>query len=139
MKGCRIPAPAPWASTKHALDSRGAINIPETRVASSTAISTDCESAVAMGGQYAPGQPARGLPLERVARRIASEREPALAAYSFHGSLFLSRCGAVLTVNEGGDRSFFKSRQATGIDTVAPSRARGDSSATAVDTRSFRR
>src|ERR1700676_4189142 len=46
MKGCCIPAPAPWATTKHAADSRGAINIPETRVASSTTISTDCASAV---------------------------------------------------------------------------------------------
>ena len=52
MRG--LPAPAPWATTKHASDSRGATNIPETRVASSTTISTDCASAVSTAAVCSP-------------------------------------------------------------------------------------
>ena len=59
--------------------------------------------------------------------------------YSFHAALFLISAGAVRTVNFFGSRPFFTCAQVSGMETVAPSRARGDSGATAVDMRSLRR
>lgn len=40
MKGCSMPAPAPCATTKQALDSGAALNSPETRVVALTSIVT---------------------------------------------------------------------------------------------------
>ncbi len=46
MKGCSMPAPAPCATTKQALDSGAEFKSPETRVVALTSIVTGLASAL---------------------------------------------------------------------------------------------
>src|SRR5258705_13271242 len=42
MNGCSMPAPAPWASTRHVFAEAGRCISPDTRICSLTEIVTDC-------------------------------------------------------------------------------------------------
>ena len=46
MKGCDLPAPAPCATTKQALELGAEVKSPETRVVALTSIATVLESAL---------------------------------------------------------------------------------------------
>src|SRR5258708_26225025 len=74
----------------------------------------------------------------RVICLMASARDRPPAAYSFHGLILASSVGAVRTVKTLGSSPFFTSRHTRGMETGAPSRALGDSTATAVAMRSLR-
>src|SRR5258708_22188046 len=76
--------------------------------------------------------------VHRVICLMASARERPPAAYSFHGLILASSVGAVRTVKTLGSSPFFTSRHTRGMETGAPSRALGDSTATAVAMRSLR-
>jgi hypothetical protein len=52
MKGCSIPAPAPWASTTQILEPWGWRSSPETRVVSLTTRVTCFEAGGAITYQY---------------------------------------------------------------------------------------
>ena len=75
-------------------------------------------------GARAPDPPGNGL---------------AAAASSAHGSARRSRAGAVAIVKAVGSSASVTSRHASGIDTAAPCRARGDQGAIAVEPLSFLR
>ena len=70
---------------------------------------------------------------------IAGLIDTAASSYPSHAFVFANSAGTVRTVYFFGSRSPRTCGQVSGIETVAPSRARGDSTATAVESRSLRR
>ena len=70
---------------------------------------------------------------------IAGPKGRSASQYSFHGLIFRSNAGAVRSVNRVGSSPAFTLPQLSGMDTVAPSRARVESGATAVAVRSLRK
>ena len=72
-------------------------------------------------------------------RFMAAFKDRSESRYSFHAVHFAINAGTVRTVKRVGSRPFFTWLHVSGIETGAPSRARGESGATAVDIRSLRK
>src|SRR4051794_32275394 len=70
---------------------------------------------------------------------IADFIDEAASSYPSQAVVLARSGGTVRMVKRFGSRSPFTCAQVSGIETVAPSRARGDNGATAVDIRSLRR
>jgi hypothetical protein len=70
---------------------------------------------------------------------IASIRGRSLLQYSDQALSFFSKRSALRIVNFFGSKAGRTCAHVSGIDTGAPSRARGDKGATAVDIRSLRK
>ena len=79
---------------------------------------------------------ARGV---RVTEHIASASDRAASAYPSQGLALRSNAGALRSVYFFGSKPRRTSFHRIGIETGAPSRARGDNTATAVESRSLRK